>query len=71
LLAYFFKLGIAPKLLRNQIVIAVTSGKVTVRIPDLTILTEDLESQLAETNQSVILQSMPAPKLVVEVVSPQ
>lgn len=71
LLAYFLKLGIAPKLFRNQIVIAVTSGRVTVRVPDLTILTEDLESQLAETNQSVILQSMPAPKLVVEVVSPK
>jgi Uma2 family endonuclease len=71
LLAYFLKLGIAPKLLRNQIAIAVNSGRATVRIPDLTILTEDLELQLAETNQSVILQSMPAPKLVVEVVSPQ
>jgi Uma2 family endonuclease len=71
LLAYFLKLGISPKLLRNQIAIAVTSGRVTVRIPDLVILTEDLESQLAETNQSVILQSMPAPKLVVEVVSPK
>jgi Uma2 family endonuclease len=71
LLAYFLKLGIAPKLLRNQIAIAVNSGRVTVRIPDLTILTEDLELQLAETKQSVILQSMPSPKLVVEVVSPQ
>jgi Uma2 family endonuclease len=71
LLAYFLRLGIPPQLLRNQIAIAVTSGRVTVRIPDLVILTEDLESQLAETNQSVILASMPAPKLVVEVVSPQ
>jgi Uma2 family endonuclease len=71
LLVYFAKLGIPAKLLRNQIAIAVTSGRATVRIPDLVILTEDLEAQLAETNQSVILQSMPAPKLVVEVVSPQ
>lgn len=70
LLCYFAKLGIPAKLLRNQIAISVTSGKATVRIPDLTVLTEELELQLAETNRSVILPDMPAPRLVVEVVSP-
>jgi Uma2 family endonuclease len=70
LLVFLAKLGIPAKLLRNQIAIAVTSSKATVRIPDLTLLTEELESQLAITKQAVILPDMPAPMLVVEVVSP-
>lgn len=71
LLIYFPKLGVPAKLLRNQIAISVKSGKATVRVPDLTILTAELEFQLSETNQSVILPDMPAPQLVVEVVSPR
>ncbi len=71
LIAYFLKLGISPKLLRNQIAIAVTGGRATARIPDLTVLSESLELELSETNRSAILPDMPPPTLVVEVVSPK
>jgi Uma2 family endonuclease len=70
LLAYFLKLGIPPQLLRNQIAISVTGGRATARIPDLTVLSEDLALELRETNRSTILGDMPPPILVVEVVSP-
>ncbi len=70
LLIYFSQLGIPPKLLRNQIAIAVMGGRATARIPDLTILSEELELQLSETNRSIILGDMLPPTLVIEVVSP-
>jgi Uma2 family endonuclease len=71
LLLYFSQLGISPQLLRNQIAIVVTGGRATARIPDLTILSEELELELRETNCSTILADMPPPILVVEVVSPK
>jgi Uma2 family endonuclease len=70
LLVYFSQLGIPPQLLRNQIAIAVMGGRATARIPDLTILSEELELQLSETNRSIILGDMLPPTLVIEVVSP-
>jgi Uma2 family endonuclease len=70
LLAYFLRLGIPPQLLRNQIAIAVTGGRATARIPDLTVLSEELAIELRETNRSIVLSDMPPPTLVVEVVSP-
>lgn len=70
LLIYFSQLGIPTRLLRNQIAITVTGGRATVRVPDLTVLSEDLSLQLQETNRSTILADMPPPNLVVEVVSP-
>jgi Uma2 family endonuclease len=69
LLVYFSRLGISPKLLVNQVAISVTGGRATARIPDLTVLSEDLAMQLSETNLAVILPHMPPPTLVVEVVS--
>ncbi len=71
LIAYFLKLGLPPQLLRNQIAISVTGGRATARIPDLTVLSEDLALELRETNRSIILGDMPPPTLVVEVVSPK
>ena len=71
LLVYFSQIGISTQLLRNQIAIAVTGGRATARIPDLTILSEDLELELSENNGSTILSDMPPPILVVEVVSPK
>jgi Uma2 family endonuclease len=59
LLLYFSQLGISPQLLRNQIAIVVTGGRATARIPDLTILSEELELELRETNCSTILADMP------------
>jgi Uma2 family endonuclease len=70
LLVYFSQLGIPSRLLRNQIAIAVTGGRATARIPDLTVLSEDLALELSETNRSIISADMPPPTLVVEVVSP-
>jgi Uma2 family endonuclease len=70
LLVYFFKLGISPGLLVNKLAIAVTGGRATARIPDLTVLSEDLALELSENNSSIIAADMPPPTLVVEVVSP-
>ncbi len=70
LLVYFIQLGISKKLLRNQVEIVVAGGRATTRIPDLTILSEELDLELRASNRSTILLDMPAPSLVVEVVSP-
>lgn len=70
LLIYFSQIGIPTRLLVNQIAIAVTGGRATARIPDLTVLSEDLALELSKTNRSIILADMPPPTLVVEVVSP-
>jgi Uma2 family endonuclease len=70
LLIYFTQIGVPARLLVNQMAIAVTGGRATARIPDLTVLSEDLAQELTETNRSIILADMPPPSLVVEVVSP-
>jgi Uma2 family endonuclease len=71
LIVYLSQIGIPPQLLRNQMAISVTGGRATARIPDLTVLSEDLALELRETNRSTILGDMPPPTLVVEVVSPK
>lgn len=50
--------------------IAVQSRTVTARNPDLMILTEELDQVLSQRSQSLITLEMPAPMLIVEVVSP-
>jgi Uma2 family endonuclease len=70
LLVYFFKLGISPRLLMNKLAIEVMGGRATARIPDLTVLSEDLALELSENNSSIISGNMPPPTLVIEVVSP-
>jgi Uma2 family endonuclease len=70
LLIYFAQIGIPSRLLVNQLAIAVTGGRATARIPDLTVLSEDLALELRENNRSIISADMPPPNLVVEVVSP-
>jgi Uma2 family endonuclease len=50
--------------------ISVQSKLATVRNPDLMILTEELDQVLSQKNQSLIGFQMPAPLLVIEVVSP-
>lgn len=70
LFAYFLQQNVPFRYLRIGTEIAVTGGRATARCPDLTILTEDLITALAEVNRSTILMDMPAPQLVVEVVSP-
>lgn len=58
------------KLLRRGTEITVSGSRATVRIPDLTILTEELVAALANSTRSIITSDMPPPALVVEVVSP-
>jgi Uma2 family endonuclease len=50
--------------------IAVQSKTITARNPDLMILTEELDRLLSQKSQSFITLEMPAPALVIEVVSP-
>jgi Uma2 family endonuclease len=50
--------------------ISVKSRSVTVRNPDLLILTEALDALLSQASQSLISFEMPPPSLVIEVVSP-
>jgi Uma2 family endonuclease len=69
--AHFLRLGVPSSLLMQKTEIAVTGGRATVRIPDLTVLSEELALHLEETNRSTILADMPPPTLVVEVVSPK
>jgi Uma2 family endonuclease len=50
--------------------IEVESTLVTCREPDLIVLTEDTRSAMQRDKRSIITKAMPAPSLVVEVVSP-
>ena len=57
-------------LLHRGTEIAVSSRLVTSRFPDLTVLTEATRAAMKRDRRSLIDWDMPAPKLVVEVVSP-
>ena len=61
---------VSPELFRIGSEIAVSSESVTSRFPDLIVLTEALRAVLPPGKRSLISQEMPAPKLVIEVVSP-
>ncbi|NJR63406.1 MAG: Uma2 family endonuclease [Cyanobacteria bacterium CRU_2_1] len=50
--------------------IEVSSYSVTCRQPDLMVLTEDTRHAMRRNQRSLITQMMPAPRLVIEVVSP-
>ncbi len=56
-------------LIARGTLIAVQSRSVTARNPDLMILTEALDQVLSQASQSLITFDMPAPALIVEVVS--
>ena len=49
---------------------AVTGKRATVRIPDLLVLSEELEAALSGANRSIVMMDMPPPTLAVEIVSP-
>lgn len=57
-------------LLRRGTEIAVPSRSVTSRFPDLTVLTEETRAAMKRDRRSLVESDMPAPRLVVEVVSP-
>jgi Uma2 family endonuclease len=69
LFIYFAQLGIPYYRLSNKTEIAVISQRVGVRIPDLVILSEELAAVMQGAKRSLVMLDMPAPDLVVEVVS--
>lgn len=70
LFAIFLMLGIPSYRIRIGIEVAVSGASVSVRVPDLVILSEDLAVALEGASRSMVLMDMPPPLLVVEVVSP-
>ncbi|WP_019502377.1 Uma2 family endonuclease [Pseudanabaena sp. PCC 6802] len=70
LLIYFSQLGISPSRLTMKTEVVVSSTRLSVRVPDLLILSEELAIALEGASRSIILIDMPPPSLVVEVVSP-
>ncbi len=70
LLAYFLKSGIPFYRIRMKAEVAVNSGQVGVRVPDLVIYSEELVIAMAGASRSLVFMDMPPPLLVVEVVSP-
>ncbi|BAU13748.1 hypothetical protein LEP3755_42890 [Leptolyngbya sp. NIES-3755] len=70
LFAAFLRLGLSPNLIAIGTQIAITSRKVTAREPDFVVLSEECAIALDNAKSDIILSEMPAPALVVEVVSP-
>lgn len=70
LIAYFLQLGIPPHLLSNKTEVVVASAKVSLRVPDLMVLSEEAALALENSTRSTIMQEMPLPDLVIEIVSP-
>ena len=61
---------VSPRLIRRGTEIFVTSRSVTSRFPDLVVLSEEGRAAIRGAKRSAITREMPAPQLVVEVVSP-
>jgi Uma2 family endonuclease len=70
LVVYFARLGISVNRLSQKTEIAVTGSKESVRVPDLMVLSEEAAISLENATRSTIMPDMPAPELVIEVVSP-
>jgi Uma2 family endonuclease len=71
LFAFFLSLGIPSYRLRIGTEIAVSGSRVSVRIPDLLVLSEELAAEMNGATRSIVLMDMPPPLLAVEVVSPK
>ena len=71
LFAFFLGLGIPSYRLRIGTEVAVSGSRVSVRIPDLLVLSEDLATEMNGATRSIVLMDMPPPLLAVEVVSPK
>jgi len=70
LVATFLKLGIPFERLSLKTEVVVSSTRVSVRVPDLVLLSEEGVRALEGASRSLVLLDMPPPLLVVEVVSP-
>jgi Uma2 family endonuclease len=71
LLIYFSELGIPSYRLTMKTEVAVSGSRVSVRVPDLLVLSEELAAEMNGATRSIVLMDMPPPLLVVEVVSPK
>jgi Uma2 family endonuclease len=69
LFALFLGLGVPSYRLRIGLEVAVNSTRVGVRLPDLAVLSEEGAEELAGATRSMVSMDMPAPLLLVEVVS--
>ncbi|NJR32520.1 MAG: protein kinase [Chamaesiphon sp. CSU_1_12] len=69
-LAHFLQLGIPAYRLTMKTEVAVSGSRVSVRVPDLLVLSEELATEMDGASRSIVLMDMPPPLLVVEVVSP-
>jgi Uma2 family endonuclease len=70
LFALFLQLGISSYRLRIGMELATSGLRVSVRVPDLIVLSEEGATALEGASRSIVLMEMPPPLLVVEVVSP-
>ncbi len=70
LVATLLKLGISCDRLSLKTEIAVSSTRVSVRVPDLVVFSEEGVAALEGASRSLVLLDMPPPLLVVEIVSP-
>jgi Uma2 family endonuclease len=70
LFAHFLQLGIPAYRLTMKTEVAVSGSRVSVRVPDLLVLSEELAAEMEGASRSIVLMDMPPPLLVVEVVSP-
>ena len=70
LFIYFSKLGIPAYRLTMKTEVAVSGSRVSVRVPNLLVLSEELATAMDGATRSIVLMDMPPPLLVVEVVSP-
>jgi Uma2 family endonuclease len=69
LFALFLELGIPSYRLRIGLEVAVNSTRAGVRLPDLSVLSEDGAEELTGATRSMVSMDMSAPLLLVEVVS--
>ena len=70
LLVHFSQLGIPAYRLTMKTEVAVSGSRLSVRVPDLVVLSEELATEMDGATRSIVLMDMPPPLLVVEVVSP-
>jgi Uma2 family endonuclease len=70
LVAYFLKTGISSDRLTMKTEVATSGLRVSVRVPDLIVLSEEGATALEGASRSIVLMEMSPPLLVVEVVSP-
>jgi Uma2 family endonuclease len=71
LLVHLNQLGIPSYRLTMKTEVAVSGSRVSVRVPDLLLLSEDLATELEGATRSIVMMDMSPPLLAVEVVSPK